>query len=337
MTSTNSHWGIFRASGPPHDGLMGLPPAPPWRSPSQLRSPQKPAADPSFELEAEEARGKPILIKEQVRLAINAALFLRRPLLLTGRPGVGKSSIISAVAYELRMGPVLRWPITSRSTVTRGLYEYDAIGRLHDLQAKQRDDIGSFVRLGPLGTALYSRSWPRALLIDELDKGDLDLPNDLLNVLEEGTFEIPELVRAEATTVEVRIHGSDHKVPVTNGKVQCGQFPFLVMTSNGEREFPAPFLRRCIRMTIEPPSTDELTNIVRRHLNEYLRDDERTELDALIADFHGRRESPQELATDQLLNAAFLLLGDGDRLNDQNERENLVKLLFKQLTTIEAT
>jgi MoxR-like ATPase len=158
--------------------------------------PDKPAAY----LEAEEDRGRPIQLSDEVQRAINSALILRRALLVTGKPGVGKSSLAYAVAYELRMGPVLKWPISSRSKVKSGLYEYDAVGRL---QAGGDAEIGDFLRLGPLGSALYPTRWPRVLLIDELDKGDIDLPNDLLNVLEDGHFEIPELARAKEQAVAV--------------------------------------------------------------------------------------------------------------------------------------
>src|SRR5262249_15364466 len=135
---------------------------------------------------------------------INAALYLRRPLLVTGSPGAGKSTLAHSVAAELGLGRVLRWPIVSRTRLVDGLYHYDAIARLQDVQVAAHSraggvdpttDIGSYVRLGPLGTALLPSDTPRVLLIDELDKSDIDLPNDLLNVLEEGEFSIPELER----------------------------------------------------------------------------------------------------------------------------------------------
>jgi hypothetical protein len=131
----------------------------------------------------------------------NAALYLRRPLLLTGSPGAGKSTLAHAVAYELGLGRVLHWPIVSRSTLQDGLYRYDAIARLQDNQIAAHSGtappggIGSYIRLGPLGTALLPTAKPRVLLIDELDKSDIDLPNDLLNVMEEGEYGIPELER----------------------------------------------------------------------------------------------------------------------------------------------
>src|SRR4051812_24316600 len=236
---------------------------------------------------------------------VNTALYLRRPLLVTGDPGVGKSSLAYAVAHELRLGPVLRWPITSRSTLKDGLYRYDAIGRLEEADNKPPAtpvDVGRYFRLGPLGTSMAPYSLPRVLLVDEIDKSDIDLPNDLLDVFEEGAFEIPELSRVADTLGDAEVRPADDgaRVAVTAGRVRCRAFPFVVLTSNGERDFPPAFLRRCVRLHLPAPDADRLRTIVRAHLGERAPHAEK-----LISLFLERRNKG-ELATDQLLQAVYL-------------------------------
>src|SRR5215216_5844644 len=115
-------WKLFRGVGGPHEDLGRLPPAPPWRFAGHAAELQRPADLP---VEAEKSRALPFIPSPGMVLAVNAALYLRRPLLLTGMPGTGKSTLISKVAYELKLGPVIRWPIGSRSTVRGGIYDYD--------------------------------------------------------------------------------------------------------------------------------------------------------------------------------------------------------------------
>jgi MoxR-like ATPase len=298
-------WGIFRGDGKPHGNLANLPPAPPWRPFAVGQRPSKPVnLDDDKVWAPEPERALAFVVSPPMRHAVNAALYLRRPLLITGKPGTGKSSLIEAVAYELRMGKVLRWAITSRSTLKSGLYEYDALARLND---KDSAPIGEFVTLGPLGTALISQKWPRALLIDEIDKSDLDLPNDLLNIFERGEYWIPELVRHTQREAMVTVRASDGGThTIENGMVQCGQFPFVILTSNGEREFPAPFLRRCIRLNIADPDDKQLSEIVFRHLAR-LRGTHKNEVEQIVREFYDRQKAG-DLATDQLLNAIFLTL-----------------------------
>ena len=241
---------------------------------------------------------------------------------------------------------MLRWSVTSRTTLRDGLYQYDALGRLHDRHDRPRakvtakvtgkaageaeaEDIGRYVELGPLGSALYPTRWPRALLIDEIDKSDLDLPNDLLNVFEEGEVHIPELARARANTIEVRLWRSQARVPITAGKFLCEQFPFVVLTSNGERTFPAPFLRRCIQFTIPEPTSEQLAEIVTGRLGPVT-----AAADTLIAEFEELRKKG-DLATDQLLNAIFLTLDSARHLPDET-RTRLHAMLLKELGQIEA-
>ncbi|MFD4737793.1 AAA family ATPase [Streptomyces virginiae] len=267
--------------------------------------------------------------------AVNAALHLRRPLLITGPAGSGKSSVIDQVAHELNLGEVLRWHITSRSTLHEALYRYDALGRIHaqnlqrshisDQQPPQ-DDIAPFLQLGPLGTALLPTSRPRALLIDEIDKSDLDLPSDLLEALESGQYEIPELVRYREPKVRVRAWASRETHEVTNGLVACTDFPFIVMTSNGERDFPPAFLRRCIRYKMPKLTKPALTAIVAAHLQAAVDTPAAAEL---IESFDTRVAQGEHLAVDQLLNAIVLLTASNGP-ND-SQAEELRILLLREL------
>jgi MoxR-like ATPase len=343
-------WKIFTGGEPhPTDELYRLPAAPPWRF---LGRNQRLSRPPRLDLEFERARALPFIPTEAMRMAVNAALYLRRPLLLTGKPGTGKSTLIAKVAYELSLGPVIRWPISSRSTVKSGIYEYDAVGRLQASKTKDLP-VEDFLRLGPLGTALMGQTWPRPLLIDEIDKSDLDFANDLLNVIEEGVYEIPELVRlrprakpgqgkktrqatgrrAQALQTQVRDYFGD-PVTVVDGRIVCGEFPFVIMTSNAEREFPAPFLRRCVRLNVSQPTDAQLAEIVQSQLGPHDDDERRRKRAELLNEFAGRLAKNEDLATDQLLNAMFLTVSmmDGTRSFEPAELEQLKQNLLRSLT-----
>lgn len=293
---------VYRGDGEP--GTARIPDPPPWRT-----FPRTPL-------------GRVFQPPDGLVEAVNVAVCLRRPLLVTGAPGSGKSAVVESVAAELRLGRVLRWHITSRSTLPDALYRYDALGRIHAQQLAATagdmpaEDIGPFLQLGPLGTALLPAERPRALLIDEIDKSDLDLPSDLLDVLERGEFEIPELARHDRERVDVREWDSVDRHTVVRGRVQCTEFPFIVMTSNGERDFPGPFLRRCIRFAMPQPTVEMLTRVVQAHLAAAPGRD----AVQLIESFVDRVRSGDSLAVDQLLNAVHLLCGDGapkDAVRDQ--------------------
>ncbi len=344
-------WRIYRGVGQPHDGVQRLPEPPPWRDFTRAHDEASSGSqDPSgarrlgvLRRRVENYAPRPAEVD-----AVNAALYLRRPLLVTGNPGTGKSTLAYAVAHELKLGRVLRWPIVSRTTLQDGLYRYDAIGRLQDVQlerarhagdeggagrdrgdagaADDRDPgIGAYIRLGPLGTALLPSELPRVLLIDELDKSDIDLPNDLLNTLEEGEFAIPELERVadRQPVVEVLSHDSG-RVAVHGGRIACTNFPLIVLTSNGERDFPAPLLRRCVQLELEPPGEEQLTAMVEAHLG--------AEGVAAGQDLIGRfldREPGEVMAADQLLNALFLTqhTPHAERLT----RERIADMLMQRL------
>lgn len=265
---------------------------------------------------------------EEVRL-VNAALLLRRPLLVTGRPGVGKSTLAYRIARELRLGRVLQWPVTSRTTLQSGLFEYDVIGRAQAGQAwyaaqqrgaqtvSQRSereaerppwesgvDIGDFIQLGALGSALLPHRLPRVLLIDELDKGDADLPNDLLTLFEDGWYAVQPLVRVKRQSPEVVVHTADpgRTAPIREGIVRTRAFPIVIMTSNGERQFPEAFMRRCLRLDIPDPDPEALGELLSAHFADRLGSLKET----LVRDFMMRSERVDGLAADQLLNAAHL-------------------------------
>jgi MoxR-like ATPase len=329
-----SKWKAYLGDGRVHaDRLARIPDPPPWRDfASQSRS-----------------RGATFQVPPEVVEVVNAALYLRRPVLVTGDPGVGKSSLAYSIAYELGLGSVLVWSINSRSTLLEGLYQYDALARLREVslqragdehdgddnarrkkQAAARENIGRYITLAALGTAFVAQQKPRVVLIDEIDKSDIDLPNDLLHVFENGFFEIPELVRIadEQPFVEVGTNDPDDEdaqVRIERGRIHCKLFPVVVITSNGERDLPPAFLRRCLRADIKTPEPDQLQRIVQAHLG--TRD--RARLKDLLGKFTERRDNGAMLATDQLLNA-FFLITRGKGITDE-ERTTLERVLLRDL------
>ena len=384
--SNNIHWHPFNGRGDQiTENNLKLPDPPPWRtfqpksmpqSPNiedekdpwscllklaqekqkdidrgeKFRLPEPPEADPG-KTANEQSKDRDIRKSVQSVIAgVNAALCLRRPLLVTGKPGSGKTSLAYALAYQLKLGPVLKWPITARTSLLDGLYRYDAIARLQEsrLQAKdenpeenqhpeenqnQEEDIGSYITLGSLGTAFLPSYLPRVLLIDEIDKSDINLPNDLLNLFEEGEYPIPELKRwlkknpGKEVTVFTEDAGIEAKL--TEGVVGCAAFPIVVMTSNGERDFPPAFKRRCIRITMPNPRQEGLKTIVESHFGEAKFQQANEKISVLVRDFVKKTENNEDLATDQLLNVIYMLTGGEDSVLSE---EQLKELLFRSLS-----
>lgn len=353
MDKTNDWW-IYKGTSVQHDEITKKLPDPPnWRKFSEFKGETLTYhLDDSDDPETKRHIGDGYQVGDHEIDLVNAALYLRRPLLVTGQPGSGKSSLAYAVAHELKLGRVLHWAITTHSTLAEGLYDYDAIGRLENASLKHHAannseiqalslNISHYLRLGPLGTALLPWKYPRVLIIDEIDKSDIDLPNSLLNIFEEGKFDIPKLQSmafvpaynddsSEKETKPVYVMPYDGKkdsdrVPISNGHVQCHAFPFVVLTSNGEREFPPAFLRRCLRLRMPPLEQDKLEKIVKAHLGSEVLEQRQTK--QLIENFL-QRQTKEDLATDQLLNAIYMTVS-GITLQD---KEKLCEALLESLT-----
>jgi len=175
--------------------------------------------------------------------AVNVSAALGRPLLVKGEPGTGKTLLAHSVAQGLDLD-LLTWHIKSTTKAVEGLYVYDAVARLHDSRFGDKDvrDIKQYISIGPLGLALTADSRV-VLLIDEIDKADLEFPNDLLRELDEMTFSIPE----------------------TGETFEASQRPIVVITSNNEKELPDAFLRRCVFHFIEFPDRPLMREIIEVH------------------------------------------------------------------------
>ncbi len=183
------------------------------------------------------------LTNPALQAAVNCALALERPLLVKGEPGTGKTLLAEAIATALRL-PLLTWHVKSTTRAQDGLYVYDTVQRLHDSRFGEGDvkDVAHYIRWGPLGQAFRSMSRV-VLLIDEVDKADLEFPNDLLHELDRMRFRVME----------------------TEEEIVAAERPVVVITSNNEKELPDAFLRRCVFHFIDFPDSELMKRIVRVH------------------------------------------------------------------------
>ena len=183
------------------------------------------------------------LTNESLESAVNCALALERPLLVKGEPGTGKTLLAQAITESLGLD-LIHWPVKSTTRAQDGLYVYDTVQRLYEARFGEGDvkDIRRYIKLGPLGRA-FASSQRQVLLIDEVDKADLEFPNDLLHEIDRMRFIIPE----------------------TGDEIVATQRPVVIITSNNEKELPDAFLRRCVFHFIDFPDQELMKRIVRVH------------------------------------------------------------------------
>ena len=228
---------------------------------------------------------------QDLKLAVNAALTLQRPLLIKGEPGTGKTMLAEEVASALGM-PLMQWHIKSTTKAQQGLYEYDAVSRLRDSQMADLDggervkDIHNYIVRGVLWQA-FTSDVPVVLLIDEIDKADIEFPNDLLRELDRMEFYVYE----------------------TREMVKAVHRPLVVITSNNEKELPDAFLRRCFFHYIRFPDKETMQAIVDVHYPGIKKD----LLAAALASFFQMRDIPglkKKPSTSELLDWLKLLLAE---------------------------
>ena len=224
------------------------------------------------------------IASRDLEVAVNAAVSLQRPLLVKGEPGTGKTVLAQEVATALGM-PLIEWHIKSTTKAQQGLYEYDAVSRLRDGQLgdERVHDIANYIVRGKLWDA-FEADAPVVLLIDEIDKADIEFPNDLLLELDRMQFFVYE----------------------TRKTVQARHRPVVIITSNNEKELPDAFLRRCFFHYIRFPDRETMEKIVQTHFPN-IRQDLLREALTVFFDVRGVNELKKKPATSELLDWLKLL------------------------------
>ncbi len=246
------------------------------------------------------------ILSDALREIVNAAIILKRPLLLKGEPGTGKTELAQVIAEDLNMR-LIRWNIKSTSKASDGLYVYDTVQRLNDSRFHDKDvsDIRQYIRFGKLGEALRAAE-PVVLLIDEIDKADLEFPNDLLFELDQMSFDVVE----------------------TGDSFKAEHRPIVVITSNSEKELPDAFLRRCLFHYIDFPGPSMMEQIARVHFPDL----KHNLLSQIIAKFYfirQRHELKKRPSTSELLDWIQAILAGGITERQLNERLPFLGVLLK--------
>ncbi|MEM6796995.1 MAG: MoxR family ATPase [Acidobacteriota bacterium] len=253
------------------------------------------------------------LASAELRDAVNVAIALERPLLIKGEPGTGKTQLAEAIARDLDM-ELLTWHVKSTSKARDGLYVYDTVQRLNDARFGDRDisDIRRYIKLGPMGRSFRAEG-RQVLLIDEIDKADMEFPNDLLHELDRMSFLIDE----------------------TGETVTAAERPIVVVTSNNEKELPDAFLRRCVFHYIAFPGEELMKDIVKVHHPEL---QEELLRQVLIA-FYWLREQPEvrkRPSTSELIDWIGALRQAGVDASAMEEKLPFLGVLLKREQDLEA-